>query len=480
METLQIREVGKIREVKKSIVRIAGLSRVMNGQILEIAQDAKGIVMGFQGQETLAFLLGCAEGVRVGDPVYSEMKPFTIPVGEAFLGRVVNALAEPVDTKGDIQEAKQYPIFRQAPGVLEREPLKEAFETGTLAIDTMIPIGKGQRELIIGDRMTGKTTLAIDAILHQKEKNVVCIYCCIGLSYPALQKVVEILKLNGALPYTIIVEAYAAASSGEQYLSPYTACTLGEYFMDRGRDVLVVFDDLTKHAWTYRQLSLLLERPLGREAYPGDIFYIHSQLMERAGKYNAEFGQGSMTFLPIVDTLQGDVTGFIPSNLISMTDGQIYLDANLFNSGMKPAIDLGLSVSRIGNKVQSPAMRELSRMLRLEYVRYRNLLKMTRFQSNLSKEADKQLKQGEMMTQLFTQENNNPYPLAKQVILLYALRRKILGELPREDLENFKHNILNFARRYCPDVVGNLAVIKTLDGDIKKKLDELFIAFFEK
>jgi F-type H+-transporting ATPase subunit alpha len=327
--------------------------------------------------------------------------------------------------------------------------------------------------------MTGKTTICIDAIINQKNKDVVCIYCFVGRSYSALHKVVEVLKAKGALDYTIIVVAHAACSSGEQYLSPYTACALGEYFMDQGKDVFIVYDDLSKHAWAYRQLSLLLERPPGREAYPGDIFYLHSQLMERAGKYSPEFGGGSMTFFPIVETIQGEVTGYVPSNLISMTDGQIYLNTTLFNSGTRPAIDLSLSVSRIGNKVQSKAMKELSSMLRLEYVRYMDLLKLTRFKTTVSDDVSNRLRQGNVMTGLFVQTNNEPYPFAKQIILLYALKRTILGLLSIDDLKRFKQDILKFAENKYPRLIRLLNETKELSPEVTKSLDGCLISFFK-
>jgi len=497
METIQIREVGKIKEVKKSIAKIVGLTQCMIGQLLEITSNAKGIIMGFVEGEIIIFLLGKVEEVRVGLTVSSTMEPFTVPVGEGFLGRIVDALAEPIDGKGAVAVGpkrvveyvddskapataphKRYPVFRPAPGVMERVPIEDVLETGNLLIDATIPIGKGQRELIVGDRMTGKTTIGIDAILNQKGKNVVCIYCCIGRSYSSLQKAVETLKIHGALEYTIVVVAHAASSSGEQYLCPYTASTLGEYFRDRGRDVFVVFDDMTKHAWAYRQLSLLLERPPGRNAYPGDIFYIHSQLMERAGKYSPEFQGGSMTFFPIVDTIQGDVTGYIPSNLVSMTDGQIYLNTVLFNSGVRPAIDIGLSVSRIGNKVQCPAMKELSGMLRLEYLRYHELLKITRFKANVAPDVMDRLRQGEVLTQLFSQENTKPYSLAQQIILLYALRRKVLGALTSEDVSHFKRLIFEFIKNDFPGLMEDIEKIKELTPSITKSLDNSFVAFF--
>ena len=497
MQTLQIREVGKIREVKKSIAKIVGLSQCMIGQLLEITANTKGIIMGFVEGEIIVFLLGRVEEARVGLEVYSHMQPFTVPVGEGFLGRVVNALAEPLDGKKQVTSATaraaeyaegrspdeqaqlRYPVFRPAPGVLQRVPLEDTMETGNLMIDSLIPIGKGQRELIVGDRLTGKTTIGVDTILNQKGKNIICIYCCIGRSYVSIQKVIETLKTNGALDYTIFVVAHAASSSGEQYLCPYTAVTLGEYFMDRGQDVFVVFDDMTKHAWAYRQLSLLLERPPGRNAYPGDIFYVHSQLMERAGRYSPEFQGGSMTFFPIVDTIQGDVTGYIPSNLISMTDGQIYLKTALFNSGVRPAIDIGLSVSRIGNKVQCPAIKELSSTLRLEYLRYNELMKITRFKANVSADVSQRLRQGEVLTQLFTQEANNPYPLAKQVILLYALQRKVLSALVSAEVHYFKMNIYEFIGQNAPELIEEIAQKKELSASVQKGLDDSFVAFFK-
>ena len=494
---IQIREIGKVKEVKKSIAKIVGLKQCMIGQLLDITANVKGIIMGFVEGEIIVFLLGKIEEAKVGLAVQSDMQPFTIPVGEGFLGRIVNALAEPVDGKGLIPSGpkriaayvdkksipdvpvKRYPVFRPAPGVMQRVPIDEPLETGNLIIDSMIPIGKGQRQLIVGDRMTGKTTIGIDTILNQKDKNVLCIYCCIGRSHVSIEKVIEVLKVNNALEYTIVVVAQATSSSGEQYLSPYTACTLGEYFMDHGKDVLVVFDDMTKHAWAYRQLSLLMERPPGRNAYPGDIFYIQSQLIERAGRYSPEFQGGSMTFLPIVDTIQGDVTGYIPSNLISMTDGQIYLNTALFNSGIRPAIDMGLSVSRIGNKVQCPVIKELTGMLRLEYLRYNELLKVTKFKANVSQEVGKRLRAGEVLVQLFGQENSNPYSLAKQVILLYALKRKVLDNFAKGELEYFKENIFEFATNEIPDCMSEIEKGKELTDGFKKSLDECFVALLK-
>jgi len=475
-----IQEVGYIREIKKNIARVTGLQRCMNGQLVDITSNTNGIIMGFTEEEILILLIGNLDEVKVGDKVYNRMEPFVIPVGEVFLGRVVNALAEPVDGKGGITPSAYYPIFRDAPAVLERVPISEVLETGILIIDATIPIGKGQRELIVGDRITGKTTVCVDTILNQKGKGVVCIYCCIGKTHSSLQRVMEIFNEKGALEYTIVVSATASTSVGDQYLAPYTACTLGEYFMDKGKDVFVVFDDLTKHAWAYRQLSLLLERFPGRDAYPGDIFYIHSQLMERAGNLAPERGGGSMTFFPIVDTLEGDVTGYVPSNLISMTDGQIYLNAGLFSSGFRPAIDLGLSVSRIGNRVQSPAMRELSGMLRLEYLQYRELVKVTRFKTSISESVAKKIRRGEVISKIFVQLKNEPRSHTGQILLLYTVKKGILERLPTNLVEYFKAHIFGYAKEHFPQLVEILEKGKELSPTVIKLLDRCVESFLEK
>ncbi|MFA5149149.1 MAG: F0F1 ATP synthase subunit alpha [Candidatus Omnitrophota bacterium] len=480
IETVKIREVGQIREIKKDIAKVTGLESCMNGQLVDITQNSKGMIMGFVAGEIPVLLLGKTDEARVGDKVYSRMEPFKIPVGENFVGRAVNALAEPIDGKGPIEPGAHYSVFRDAPSVLERIPITETFETGVLIIDSTIPIGKGQRELIIGDRMTGKTAICTDAIINQKGKDIVCIYCCVGRAYSTLERIAETLKVSGAMDYSIIVSATASCSAGEQYLAPYTACALGEYFMDKGKHVFVVFDDLTKHAWIYRQISLLLERPPGREAYPGDVFYLHSQLMERAGKLSPECGGGSMTFFPIVETLQGDVTGYISSNLVSMTDGQIYLNTQLFNEGFKPAVDTGLSVSRIGNKAQCPAVRELSAMLRLEYIQYNDLLKVTRFKTGMSDEVTMRLKRGEIITQLFLQDKNEPYPAIKEIVLLYALRKGVLDVLSRPEIEDFKRRITDFVSAAYPGLFDELSEKKDLSPEVKKQLNDCIVAFFRK
>ena len=473
----EIREVGYVKSVREVIVRVVGLPSCLNGQMLEFANGARGMVMGFGEHEVQVLLFGGKGRIRAGDEVYNRGEDFQVPVGEAFLGRIVNSLCEPMDGRGPIASADRYPVFAEAPGVMERVPVEQTLETGTKVIDATIPIAKGQRQLIIGDRMTGKSTIALDAMLNQVGKDVVCVYCCVGKSYSAFVKVVRLLQARQTLGYSIVVAAPASTPAGEQYLAPYTACTLGEYFMRHGKHVLMVFDDFTRHAWVYRQLSLLLERAPGREAYPGDIFYIHSQLLERAGYLSPELGGGSMTFLPICDILQGDVTGFVPSNLVSMTDGQIYLSTALFNKGQRPAIDFGLSVSRIGSKAQWPAMRELSGQLRLEYVQYQELLQMTQLRTNLSSEAEARLKRGEAITALLIQDKHQPVAMEEQVMQFYALRRGVLDDLTAAQIRQFKLEFGRQMRQWAPELVAELRKAKTLNSTMKQTLDECLKRF---
>jgi F-type H+-transporting ATPase subunit alpha len=470
----EVREVGQAYSVRKFIVNAKGLPSCMNGQIVEFANGVRGLVMGFTEEKVQILILGDASSIRAGDEVYNKAESLRLPVGDAFIGRIVNAFCQPIDSLGDITPNDHYPVFIVAPGVMDRIPVKETLESGTLIIDAIMPLAKGQRQLLIGDRLTGKTTVAIDAILNQKGKNVICIYCCIGKPYSALLKIIETLKEKEAMDYTIVVSGVASVSTGEQYLAPYSACMLGEYFMHKGRDVLLVTDDLTKHAWVYRQISLLLERAPGREAYPGDIFYIHSQLMERAGYLRPELGGGSMTFLPIVEILQGDLTGYIPTNLISMTDGQLYFSTVLFNKGFKPAIDFGLSVSRIGNKAQWAAMKNLSKSLRLDYLQYKELLQMTQLRTTgLSREAEARLKRGEAINQLITQDKNRPVSLEEQIIYLYALNKGILDNLSTMQIKRFRNEILAFAAKRIPDYSSGVREAKDLGDELRPKLEEV-------
>ncbi len=479
ISSLDIREVGTVKEAKQGIVKVSGLPSCIFGQRVDFSSGQKGMVMGFNQNEVLIIVLGDDSSINTGDTVSSRSELLSVPVGPSFVGRVVDCLARPLDGRGDISAADNYPVFREALGVMEREPITEPLQTGTKILDLVIPIGKGQRELIIGDRQTGKTSIAVDAILNQKGKDVICIYCYIGGSHSGLKKIVSLFNERGASAYTIVLCATAASTPAEQYLAPYVAACIGEYFMLNGQDALVVFDDLTKHAWAYRQLSLLLERPPGREAYPGDIFYVHSQLMERAGKLKSGLGGGTMTFLPIASTLQGDITGYIQSNLVSMTDGQIYLNSALFYEGFKPAIDLGLSVSRIGSKVQSPAIRYASGGLRLQYAQYRELQRLTRLRTKLSREAMDEIKRGETLRELFIQENGKPVSLAEEIVVFYAFKKRILEILKPDALKNFKKEFFSYLCNINPSLADKIEKEQALTGEITNALDREMINYFQ-
>lgn len=477
---VEVREVGQVSSVRKFIVEAKGLPSCFNGQILHFEKGGMGLVMGFKEDSVQILVLKTDVPIRLNDEVHNKGQSLYLPVGKAFLNRVVNSICEPVDDLGPLEKENLAPVFRDAPQLMDRVPVYETMETGTVMLDALIPIAKGQRELLLGDRLTGKTTVGIDAILNQKGKDVICIYCCIGKPHSSLLKILRLFQEKDIMSYTVVVSAVASSSVGEQYLAPYTASMLGEYFMYSGKNVLVIFDDLTRHAWTYRQISLLLERPPGREAYPGDIFYIHSQLIERAAALKPELGGGSMTFLPIVEILQGDITGYIPTNLISMTDGQVYFDTALFYKGFKPAIDFGLSVSRIGSKGQWPAMKELSGTLRLDYIKYQELLKMTRLKTiSLSKEAERTLKRGEVITQLIVQDKNNPVSVEKQVLYLYALKLKVLDELSLPEVIEFKEKFPQLLQGKYSEVVTELKKTKTLSTAIKDKLNKALKEYFK-
>lgn len=474
---IKYQEKGTVKDIKKIIVRIDGLPSCLNGQIIDFGENNRGIVMGFSEQDVLALVIGDESSVRLGQAVSGVSEPFTIPVGEQYLGRMVDALGQPCDTGGPLVTDSASGVFNFSPSLTERAPVDQSLHTGTKILDVLVPIGKGQRELILGDRMTGKTAIAVDAILNQYDKNVVCIYCCIGKSVSALEKVVGALAERNSMSYSVLMAATDNATVGEQYLAPFTAATIGEYFMRRGRDVLVIFDDLTKHAWAYRQLSLLLERPPGREAYPGDIFYIHTQLMERAGRLNKEHGGGSMTFLGIADTLQGDLTGYIPSNLISMCDGQICLSTALFGEGIRPAIDFSLSMSIVGGKAQNPLLRELSSSLRLEYTQYSEIARLSKLQSGVSKEAERILKKGRAIVSALQQQQFKPVSLAEEILLLYALRENILTELPAEEATRFKDEIGSIARKHDAGLLASLEKSQTLTPDLERGMRDVFEAF---
>jgi F-type H+-transporting ATPase subunit alpha len=476
---LELHEVGFVKDIRRGIARLKGLPSCVYGQLVQFSCGIKGLVMGFNPNEVLVIILGEDQNISVGDEVTSSAELISIPVGENLLGRIVNSLGEPMDGKEDIEPAEYYPIFHEAPGVMEREPVDRTLNTGIKIIDLAIPIGKGQRELIIGDRQTGKSSIGIDAIISQKHTDVISIYCWIGGPQQALKKIISTLSQKDALKNTIIVSASADTSAAEQYLAPYSAAALGEYFMNKGKDVLVVFDDLTKHAWIYRQMSLLMERSPGREAYPGDIFYLHSQLLERAGQLKKEKGGGSMTFLPIVETLQGDIAGYIQTNIISITDGQVYINSALFREGFKPAIDLGLSVSRIGSRVQYPGVKEVSKGLRLEYAQYNEMLRLTKLRTRLSPEAMEKLRRGETLRELLMQTNSQPLTAEEEIVLFYAFQRKVLEAVSLPLLRKFITGFFNYLCDEDSGLVNRLRETKNLTADITSDLDKNITQFFK-
>jgi F-type H+/Na+-transporting ATPase subunit alpha len=478
IEALDIKEVGRIEELRQGIVKISGLPNCTFGAVIEFVNGVKGMIIEFNPQFAFGIIFGDEKKIRVGDIVSSRGELINVPVGDNFIGRVVDPLGNPLDARGRIEHSVFYPVFRQASGVMEREPINQTLHTGIKIIDMLIPLGKGQRELIIGDRQIGKTSIALDAIINQKNKNVICIYCSIGGSSAAFNKIMQTLNRHGCMDFSLAVCASAGSSASEQYLCPYTAAALGEYFMFNGKDVLIIFDDLTKHSWVYRQMSLLLEHAPGREAYPGDIFFLHSQLMERAGCLKNEFGGGTMTFLPLAETLQGDITGYICSNIISMTDGQIYLNSGFFQEGFKPAIDLELSVSRIGSKVQCPAIRKLSEGLRYEYVQYRSLLRLTRLRSKLSPESAQQLQRGKTLYELLIQENELPVSQAEEIAVFYAFHQKILESISIEQVKLFKNKFFAYLSKHRQDLVEQLNNKGELTDEIKLHLDKAIKDFF--
>lgn len=468
----EVKEIGRVREVRGVVARVTGLPTCLYGQYAVFESGVPSMVVGFNEKDVLALVLGDPSKIRPGDTLTARSEPVHFRVSPSILGRVVSALGQPLDCGAPLEAVEARPVFRDAPGVMERLPISEQLFTGTKIIDTIIPIGKGQRELIIGDRMTGKTTLALDAILNQKETGVLCVYCLVGRTKQSLARVVDLLSRRGAMAYTVVLAETADASPGEQYLAPYAAAAIGEYFMERGKDVLVVFDDLTKHAWIHRQISLLVGRAPGREAYPGDMFFVHSQLVERAGRLRSDHGGGTMTFLPIVETLQGDVTGHIPSNLISMTDGQVYLSTALFNQGVKPAIDIGLSVSRIGNKVQPLALKEVAKTLRYEYTQHAELVKLTRLRSGFAGGLAIRLRRGQALKDILLQDKNVPVPFEAEVLLFYALQSKALEQLSPQGLAGFCRALGPFFQKRKESVLEELRRERTLTPALKQTIDQ--------
>lgn len=474
MAELRYTEVGYVKSIRGCIVVVAGLRNCINGQLIHFGFGTIGTVIGFNENETQVLVLKITTEIKTGDEARASLEPFNVPVGENFIGRIVTSLCEPIDGLGPITPATEYPIFPPAPGILQRQPLCLTLETGIKVLDAMIPIGLGQRQLVLGNKMTGKTTFLTDTILNQRHTGVICIYCAIGKARSQLARVVQLFQDYNAFDYTIIVAAPSSAPPGQQYLAPYVACSLGEYFMQRGKHVFVGFDDFTKHAWCYREISLLLGRAPGRDSYPGDIFYLHSKMIERACYLDKERSEGSMTFIPLVEVLEGDLTAFVPSNLVSMTDGQIMLDAALFGEGQKPALDLGLSVSRVGTKVQWPIVKNLSGPLRLEFLQFRELQRLSKLRSgNQSEDTIQRLKSGEILTQILKQDKNKPVIMEALVMIFYAFQKKFLHRLTKEEIETFQNEAYSFAQKKDPEFLKNLRAKRKMDENIEKGLNTL-------
>src|ERR687888_601503 len=441
---IAVDEVGTVISLGDGIARIYGLDKVMAGELLEFPHDVSGIAMNLEEDQVGAVLLGDYTEIKEGDEVRRTGRIMSVPVGDAMVGRVVNALGQPIDEKGAISTDKFIPIERLAPGVIDRQPVREPMATGLKAIDSMIPIGRGQRELIIGDRQTGKTALAIDTIINNKGNDLICIYCAIGQKRSSIAQVVKILADYGAMDYTIVLAASASEPAPMQYIAPYSACAIGEFFRDTGRHALCVYDDLSKHAQAYREISLLLRRPPGREAYPGDVFYLHSRLLERAAKLNNAHGGGSLTALPIIETQAGDLSAYIPTNVISITDGQIFLESDLFHQGVRPAINVGNSVSRVGGSAQIRAMRQVAGSLRLDLAQYRELAAFAQFGSDLDKATQAQLNRGRRLVEILKQPQYQPLPVEKQVAIVYAATKGFLDPVAVEQLRRYEEELYRY------------------------------------
>ncbi len=480
MAELRYQEEGEVRVIRGCIVVVEGFRNCINGQVIRFGFGTMGIIIGFDEEVAQVLIIRQASSLKTGDRALATLEVFNTAVGEKFIGRIVNPLGEPLDALGPLQADEMAPIFVQAPSILQRAVLEKTLETGIKVIDAMIPVGFGQRELILGDRMTGKTTIGTDAIINQKHTDVKCIYCCIGKAHADLGKVVQLFLDHDAFKYTTIVAATAIAPPGQLYLAPYVSCAIGEFFTRRGQDVFIVFDDFTKHAWAYREISLLLERAPGRDSYPGDIFYLHSKLVERAAYLSQKHGGGSMTHLPIVETLEGDLTGYVQSNLVSMTDGQIMVSAPLFGEGQKPAVDMGLSVSRVGSKVQWPIIKKLAGPLRLEYLQYREVLRVSKLKtSGQSDEAEKQMKSGAILTEIVKQPPNAPIPMEALAIILYAYHKMVLHEMTIEEVNDFQRDIYDYFMKHKPEWMKLLREKRDMDDDMKKECEELMQQYLQ-
>ena len=467
---LEVSDVGTVIQVADGIARVHGLENAMQGELLEFPGEVYGMVLNLEEDNVGVVLLGSQRNVSEGDTVKTTGRVVEVPVGNCMLGRVVNALGQPIDGKGPIQTDRYRKIERVASGVITRKSVDTPLQTGIKAIDSMVPIGRGQRELIIGDRQTGKTAIAIDTIINQKGQGVKCIYVAIGQKASTVATIVKTLEEAGALAYTTVVAATASELAPLQYIAPYSGCAIGEEWMENGEDVLVVYDDLTKHAAAYRTLSLLLKRPPGREAYPGDVFYLHSRLLERAARMSDEYGGGSLTALPIIETQAGDVSAYIPTNVISITDGQIYLETEMFNSGFRPAVNAGLSVSRVGGAAQIKAMKKIAAPIRVELAQYRELASFAQFGSELDADTREKLAQGERIKEVLKQPQYNPMPVQYQVIIIYAVTKKYLLDVPTEDITRFETEFFEFLDTKFPEVPSAIAAEQVISEGTEQKL----------
>ena len=468
-DCLEVSEVGTVIQVADGIARVHGLEKAMQGELLEFPGEVYGMVMNLEEDNVGAVLLG-AGSINEGDTVKTTGRVVEVPAGDAMLGRVVNALGQPIDGKGPIQTDKYRKIERVASGVITRKSVDTPLQTGIKAIDSMIPIGRGQRELIIGDRQTGKTAIAIDTIINQKGQNVKCIYVAIGQKASTVASIVKTLEEYGAMAYTTVVASTASEMAPLQYIAPYSGCAIGEEWMENGEDVLVIYDDLSKHATAYRTLSLLLRRPPGREAYPGDVFYLHSRLLERAARMNEEYGGGSLTALPIIETQAGDVSAYIPTNVISITDGQIYLETEMFNSGFRPAVNAGLSVSRVGGAAQIKAMKKISAPIRTELAQYRELAAFAQFGSELDADTREKLAQGERIKEVLKQGQYKPMPVEFQVLIIYVVTRKLLLDVPVDRIGEFEEKFFEYIKTSYPEIPESISKTKELSEDMEEKL----------
>ncbi len=480
---IELTDVGTVVTVGDGIARIHGLDNCMSGELLEFEGGIYAMALNLEQDFVGAVMLGSDADIKEGDTVKRTGSVVSVPVGDELLGRVVNSLGQPIDGKGPISASEKMPIEQPAYGIITRKSVSRPLQTGIKAIDSMIPIGRGQRELIIGDRQTGKTAIALDTIINQKDKNVICIYVAIGQKRSTVANVVETLQKNGAMDYTIIVSATASELAPLQYIAPYSGVAMGEYFLKQGKDVLCVYDDLSKHAVAYRTLSLLLKRPPGREAYPGDVFYLHSRLLERACSLNENYGGGSITALPIIETQAGDVSAYIPTNVISITDGQIFLETDLFNAGVRPAVNPGISVSRVGGSAQIKAMKKVSGSLKLTYSQYRELQSFSQFGSDLDKDTKERLALGERVVEVLKQDRNSPLTVEDQVIIIYAVTHNYLRDIPLTKVGDFEDELFDFINNGHPDIIKSIKETKDLTKEneeaLKAVLDEFVKKFLE-